>query len=77
MIPNVVLTGPYYKYHIYRDWLNAGTAEKIPLWKPLLEKSRPLSVIVLIYTVLSTFFHVKVSMIVDPICDTCVIYNLM
>ncbi|XP_076459466.1 membrane-bound acylglycerophosphatidylinositol O-acyltransferase mboat7-like isoform X2 [Babylonia areolata] len=53
------LTGPYYKYHIYRDWLRQPNPEKIPLQEPLIAKARPLPAIVVTYLVCSYFFSIK------------------
>ncbi|KAL8569620.1 hypothetical protein ACOMHN_057187 [Nucella lapillus] len=53
------LTGPFFKYHIYRDWLRQQNPDSIPLQEPLIAKSRSLPVIIATYLVCSYFFSIK------------------
>ncbi|KAK7113240.1 lysophospholipid acyltransferase 7-like [Littorina saxatilis] len=53
------LTGPFYKYHVYRDWLRQSNPDKIPLWEPLLAKAKDLPVIVVTFLVCSYFFNIQ------------------
>ena len=58
-------SGPYYKYHIYRDWLRQEKPENIPLQAPLIAKSKHLPVIITTYFICSYFFSIQVRRMIS------------
>lgn len=55
-----IFAGPFYKYHIYQDWLRQENPDEISLLKPFLAKAKNLPFIAVAYLVFSFFFNIKV-----------------
>ncbi|KAK7501472.1 hypothetical protein BaRGS_00007276 [Batillaria attramentaria] len=53
------LTGPFFKFHVYRDWLRQTNFDSIPLQQPLIAKTKHLPAIAATFLVTSYFFSIK------------------
>lgn len=51
-----LMTGPFYRYRTYHDWLNQPDSSVIPSWQPLLSRSKMIPIFGVFFLVVSHFF---------------------
>ncbi|XP_077323289.1 membrane-bound acylglycerophosphatidylinositol O-acyltransferase mboat7-like isoform X2 [Lithobates pipiens] len=51
-----LMTGPFYRYKTYHDWLHQINAQDIPSWKPMMARLRPTPVFGVLFLIISYYF---------------------
>ncbi|XP_041362326.1 lysophospholipid acyltransferase 7-like [Gigantopelta aegis] len=54
-----ILTGPYYKYRTYYDWLDNSATDQIATWRPFLSKVKPVPVVIFCFYFVTRFFSIQ------------------
>ena len=55
-----ILTGPYFKYRTFYDWLNSRYCGKVNPTKLILNRSKSLPIILIVHSILSKYASFKV-----------------
>lgn len=51
-----LMTGPFYRYKTYHDWLHQINAQDIPSWKPMMARLKPAPVFGVLFLIISYYF---------------------
>ncbi|XP_039191005.1 lysophospholipid acyltransferase 7-like isoform X3 [Crotalus tigris] len=51
-----LMTGPFYRYRTYHDWLSQIEPSVIPSWRPMLSRSRMIPIFGIFFLIVSHFF---------------------
>ncbi|XP_063798941.1 lysophospholipid acyltransferase 7 [Pseudophryne corroboree] len=70
-----LMTGPFYRYKTYHDWLHQINSQDIPSWKPMVIRLKPAPVFGVLFLIVSHYFpldYVKM----DEFYDCTFLYRL-
>ncbi|XP_018421596.1 PREDICTED: lysophospholipid acyltransferase 7 isoform X2 [Nanorana parkeri] len=70
-----LMTGPFYRYKTYHDWLHQINSQDIPSWKPMIARLRPAPVFGVLFLIVAYYFpldYVKK----DEFYDRCFLFRL-
>ncbi|XP_053307936.1 lysophospholipid acyltransferase 7 [Spea bombifrons] len=51
-----LMTGPFYRYKTYYDWLHQTDSMSIPSWKPMISRLKPVPIFGVLFLVVSHYF---------------------
>ncbi|KAM5132011.1 lysophospholipid acyltransferase 7 isoform 1-T2 [Mantella aurantiaca] len=51
-----LMTGPFYRYKTYHDWLHQINSQDIPSWKPMIARLKPSPVFGVLFLIVSYYF---------------------
>ncbi|KAM4703517.1 lysophospholipid acyltransferase 7-like [Rhinophrynus dorsalis] len=70
-----LMTGPFYRYKTYHDWLHQIDSVSIPTWKPMVSRLKPVPIFGVLFFIISHYFPLEYVK-TDEFYDCSFLYRL-